>query len=142
MHFLFSDTNKVPGEIVANIFGMKTNPFGARLTSVTRHFTSDNKLRSKMSRMSFFTWNYSSDGRASPAHAGDDDEAEAFVLQPGDAHVVGVALSVTLWGESRLEIGLEHVGIVDSPRDIFSARPNSGGRVSCGACLAKQWEGR
>ena len=43
MHFLFSDTNKVPGEIVANIFGMKTNPFRARLTSVTRHFTSDNE---------------------------------------------------------------------------------------------------
>ena len=96
MHFLFSDTNKVPGEIVANIFGMKTNPFRARLTSVTRHFTSDNmKLRRKMSRM-FFTWNYSSNGGASPADAGDDNETKAFVLEPGDADVVGVALSVTL----------------------------------------------
>ena len=42
------------------------------------------------------TWNYSSDGRASPTDAGDYDEAEAFVLQPGDADVVGVTLSVTL----------------------------------------------
>ena len=96
------------------------------------------KLRSNISRI---TWNYSSDGRSSPTDAGDDNETKAFVLQPGDADVVGVALSVTLWGESRLEIGLERVGIVDSPRDIFSARPNSGGRVSCRACLAKQWEG-
>ena len=86
------------------------------MTSATRHFTSDNKSRSK--KGFFFTWDYSSDGRSSPADAGDDDEAEAFVLQPGDAHVVGVALSVTLWGESRLEIGLEHVGIVDTVPEI------------------------
>ena len=97
------------------------------------------KLRSNISRI---TWNYSSDGRSSPTDTGDDNETKAFVLQPGDADVVGVALSVTLWGESRLEIGLEHVGTVDSPGDIFSARANSGGRVSCGACLAKQqWAG-
>ena len=46
----------------------------------------------------FLTWDDSSDGRASSAHAGDDDEAKAFVLQPRDAHVVWVALSVTLCG--------------------------------------------
>ena len=90
----------------------------------------------------FLTWDDSADGRASSAHAGDDDEAKAFVLQPGDADVVGVALSVTLWGESRLEIGLEHVGTVDSPGDIFSARANSGGRVSCGLVWQSNGWGR
>ena len=73
------------------------------------------KLRSNISRI---TWNYSSDGRSSPTDAGDDNETKAFVLQPGDAHIVGVALSVTLWGESRLEIGLKHVGIVDTVPEI------------------------
>ena len=90
------------------------------MTSATRHFTSDNKSRSK--KGFFFTWDYSSDGRSSPADTGDDDEAKAFVFQPGDAHVIGVAnvvaLSVAFWGESGLEIGLAHVGIVDTVPEI------------------------
>ena len=81
-----------------------------------------------MSRI--LTWNYSSNGRASPADAGDDNETKAFVLQPGDAHVVGITLSVTLWGESRLDIVLEHVG------DIFSA----GQTVEGGSVAELVWQ--
>jgi len=39
------------------------------------------------------------DGGARPADARDDDEAEAFVLQARHAHVVGIALPITLCKE-------------------------------------------
>ena len=62
--FLFSDTNKVPGEIVVNISGMKTNPFRERLTSVTRHFTSDNEAEEQHFKNHlelFFRWSIQPD---------------------------------------------------------------------------------
>ena len=40
------------------------------------------------------TRNDPADGGARPAHAGDDDEAEALVLEPGHGDVVGVAAAL------------------------------------------------
>ena len=115
------------------------------MTSATRHFTSDNKSRSK--KGFFFTWDYSSDGRSSPADTGDDDEAKAFVFQPGDAHVIGVAnvvaLSVAFWGRKWVR---NRAGTCwnsgHSPRDIFSARANSGGRAPVAELVWQSSPGR
>ena len=45
----------------------------------------------ELSRGRGLTWDDSADGGARPADAGDDDEAESLVLQPGDGHVVRIA---------------------------------------------------
>ena len=41
--------------------------------------------------MTVLTWDNPANGGAGPADTGDDDEAEALILQPGHAHVVRVA---------------------------------------------------
>ena len=40
--------------------------------------------------MTIFTWYYSTDGRARPADTGDDDKAEALILQPRDGHIIRI----------------------------------------------------
>ena len=52
-----------------------------------------------MNKLGFFlikcTWDNPADGGSSPTDTRYDDKAKAFILQPRDAHIVGVTLPVS-----------------------------------------------